>query len=229
MTSISLFLKRLRHFAGRSLIAVLCVLFTMALAACGETETPVPIYKGKKVALPTSELSKYTITRPDVCGEDSISAAVDLRKALENVTAITLTTDFVNERRGETVPEDNLEILVGATNRADSINLTSDLRYDEFIVAKTDKHIVIAGGSESATLNAVNFFIENFVAEDGVSLPENDYIYRYKYTLSSFTLNGKDITEYTITAASSIGSELPDRFAHTIRALTGRTDRKSVA
>ena len=223
MTRISLSLKRLRRFAGRSLIAILCVFFTLISAACGETENSAPVYKGKKVDFPTSELAKYTITRPDVCGEDSITAAVELRKALEKVTAINLTTDFVNERRGETVPEDNLEILVGATNRADSVSLTADLRYDEFIVAKTEKHIVVAGGSESATLDAVNFFIENFVTEKGVSLPENDYVYRYKYAVDAFTLNGRDITEYTVTASSSIGIYLPERVAHTLRALTGRT------
>ncbi len=104
----------------RALLSVLSVL--LLLCACrtdpsspadpssAAADPSVLVYDGGTTPLSPDTLSAYTITRGDTCGDTAMQAAITLRKAIEPHFAIGLTTDFVNERRGEMVPEDNFEI-----------------------------------------------------------------------------------------------------------------------
>ncbi|MBO5274009.1 MAG: hypothetical protein J6I45_05285, partial [Clostridia bacterium] len=62
----------------------------------------------------------YTIIRPDVSGDEVVDASVRLRKAIEAVSGgeVSMGTDWV--KKGESVPEDAYEILIGETNRTAS-------------------------------------------------------------------------------------------------------------
>ena len=215
----------------RALLSVLSVL--LLLCACrtdpsspadpssAAADPSVLVYDGGTTPLSPDTLSAYTITRGDTCGDTAMQAAITLRKAIEPHFAIGLTTDFVNERRGEMVPEDNFEILIGATNRADSIAALDGLRYHEFVIEKTDRHIVIAGGSEEATANAVDFFIRSFITDDGISLPVESVRFRHPYPTESFTLNDRPIADYTIVVPRAINKALADQLADRIIAQTG--------
>lgn len=183
----------------------------------------VQSYEGETVPVAADTLSSYVITRSDTCGETAIQAAIALRKAIEPYTPIGLTTDFVNERRGEAVPEDRYEILVGTTNRTDSQTMTAGLRYHEFVIGQTEKHIVIAGGSEEATASAVDFFIQHFITDEGISLPEEIYIHRHTYPIESLSLNGCPVETYTIVADRSLADSLPQQIADVLIEQTGYT------
>ena len=77
----------------------------------------------------------YTIVRPDSASDGEVSAAVYLRSAFEeNGYTINITTDWVN--RGEEVPTDTAELLVGSTNRPETAQYTANLRQGEFVVGK---------------------------------------------------------------------------------------------
>ena len=190
---------------------------------CGKTvdEDAIPPYDGKKIPFPADELSSFVITRSDDSSDTVTDATVELRNALEPVIKLKITTDFVNTRRGEEVPEDIFEILVGSTNRADTVSLSENLRKNDFVIAKTDKHLVITGGSDASTEVAVKYFIDNFVGKDSVSLPEETFFYKYTYPFESLSLNGKNIREYTIVSSDISAGSLAARVANGFCDLTG--------
>lgn len=66
------------------------------------------------------------------------------------------------------------EILLGATNRPESTQVISSLRPDDFTVRLVGKKLVIAGSTNEASAKAVEWFIENFIADrDSLELPED--------------------------------------------------------
>ena len=69
-------------------------------------------------------------------------------------------------KRGEAAPTDTPEILVGSTNRLESPT-EGELRMNDFVIRFQNNRLVICGGSDSATLRAAEFFIENFIDYDG--------------------------------------------------------------
>lgn len=214
------------HARSRRILYVLIPVLLTALlcTACQKAEEEetemIQVYEGETTPISTEELSAYIITRSDTGSDDEIDAAIALRKALDPVVSVGITTDFINERRGETVPEENLEILVGNTNRADTVTIANDLRYHDFAIEKTDYHIVIVGGSDEATVYAVDFFIRNFISETGVSLPAEPFVYRHDYAIDTLTLNGVAIADYTILQSQS-DTSLAERLSDTFTYKTG--------
>ena len=220
----------LRTFTG-FLAAFLIACAALSFCGCESGGSDVqpsdgePVFDGKMSSLSSDELSAFTIIRPEDGGDMSVAAAVELRKVIEEFASIKLSTDYVNLRSGETVPEDNPEILVGATNRADSARLTEGLRYNDFVIARSGSHIVIAGGGDSSTADAVAFFIENFISDGVVSFPDKDFVYHCDYPIDSLTLNGKDISEYSILIGYGLSEtrsvRFPERVAEAVCSLTG--------
>ena len=213
--------KKFCRMVGKLMLAAIFFALTLSFTACNDSANdPTPIYKGKKIAISTDELSKYTITRSDLSGDVTRDAAIALKKALAPFSDIPLATDFV--MRGDPVPEDNIEILVGQTNRADSAALTEGLRSNEFVIARTENHIVISGVDETSTAEAVSFFIANFISDKNVSCPEENYYFRCAYPVDSLSLNGVDITSYCLDTGSKVNKKLLEGLSDSIDRLTGR-------
>ena len=113
---------------------------------------------------------EYVLTRPDQADPALVSAIVTFRRELESLTEIALpfTTDF--ERRGAD-PADRpaYEILIGETNREESRQVIAELGERDFAVRVIGNRLVIAGGSDWATMRALDYFLLN-VAESGERL-----------------------------------------------------------
>ena len=217
----------MKHPICKRILHIFCSLWIAALllSGCQTNNTPVDtdpaarqdsasVYEGETTQIDGDALSAYIITRSDTAGDTAVQAAITLRKAMEPHISVGLTTDFVNERRGETVPEDNYEILVGATNRADSAAAMDGLRYHDFTIEKTERHIVIAGGSEESTAAAVDYFIRSFITDAGISLPCESVHYRHSYPLDTLTLNDRPIAAYTIVvpyADGALGNQIAEQ------------------
>lgn len=185
------------------LCAALMLMFCMLLfVGCSRTESEEtdsgPVFTGEKTVISNDVLAGYSIVRSDNASDSGIQAAIELRDGLKNVLDLNLTTDWV--KRGEDVPAGRSEILVGQTNRPESIALQETLRHQDFAIAHTDHRIVIVGGSDLATQTAVAFFLENFVdTESGqISVPVQPFIYQSKYEVETMTINDISIAEYSV-------------------------------
>lgn len=172
--------------------------------------------------LDKTELAEYQIVRSDIGEGESIDAALAIRRALEeNVAAVELTTDWV--KRGEAAPTDTPEILVGSTNRLES-PAEGELRMNDFVIRFQNNRLIICGGSDSATLRAAEFFIENFIDYDGGRLfvPDGgEYLYRSPVVCESYLLNGVELYEYQISTDLSGGADAIEWIDEFIQNTTG--------
>ena len=112
------------------------------------------------IALITQGMSDYTVIRPDTTTATVRQATADLVSALSKATgcAITPGTDWVNH--GESAPADTPEILVGLTNRQESIDAHAALGENEYTVALVGKRLVIVGYNDESTAAAVAAFLK---------------------------------------------------------------------
>ena len=107
-----------------------------------------------------------------LCAEDADSTVksltVRLRNGIEDMCGIKLEidTDFV--RRGEAVPTDTKEILVGNTNR----RTATDLKKMDLQIIREGNRIYLLGGSEPAVGQAVTYFLENYIVRGYVSIAD---------------------------------------------------------
>ncbi|MBQ8208486.1 MAG: hypothetical protein IJZ89_07125 [Clostridia bacterium] len=130
----------------------------------------------------------------------SKGSTVSVRNAATDLCAdIYVETEILLSVNTDKMEESEYEILIGKTNRvAEGIDYDA-LGIGEYIIKKTGNKIVIAGGSERALKNAINYFSVNFIAEGAVRLPlSGEYIFAPKGYLDSITIDGTPITEYTI-------------------------------
>ena len=111
----------------------------------------------------------YRIVRPDEGSDSEIQLAIDLKKSLKELTGadFSLKTDFLMPNESVT---DVFEILVGATNRPESIEAKEGLTGDEYVIRVVGNKIVIVGGSDLMTARAVEAFLAMLSAENGFTI-----------------------------------------------------------
>jgi len=170
------------------LIPALAALLALMLTSCGEdapavdttaapsSTTAAPVTTEAPLPPNLTLGSHYTIVRDEDGGSLAVAASTALRSALGDAPGIE--TDWV--KKGEEAVFGEYEILLGATNRPESIALSEGLgRYDYRIKAEGEK-LVIAGGSDVALANAVAELIRGGAlteGKDGITLSRD-------YTLS---------------------------------------------
>lgn len=146
----------------------------------------------------------YTIVRGENAVEDTVKAAVKLRKALEELTGIkpVITTDFEKESAG--IVRKDKEILVGVTNRDESRSHYETLAARDFVIDFSTSRLAIIGGTGKATAAAVDYFIENYFDSEfkAVRVPKDTY-YAYTHVYPNVTVMGTDIGECVINAAAA--------------------------
>ena len=103
----------------------------------------------------------------------------------------------------ETYGDSEYEILIGETSRSTSKEVYSNLRgyrkncANDYIIAVVGKDVVIAGGSETALENAVNFFLDTYLINDKSEVPGDLYIVS-RPKVRALTINGTDAANYVI-------------------------------
>ncbi len=145
-------------------------------------------------------LSEYCIIRSDTGTKEEKQTATSLRDAIKKATGIDLAlgTDW----QGETGREiQDKEILVGVSEREESIDCSKGLGVEDFIIKMVGKKLVIVGGSERATAAAVEFYTENFLdALNAVAkYPKGDgYLFIREHLFESLSISGVDISKYKL-------------------------------
>lgn len=174
----------------------LCLL--SGLAACGreaddsmQTETQIPATTASETAateasepiaqdltlIDESGKTSFTIVRADEADGLTVNVAIDLHTELNRVynSKMGLSSDISIHREPDgTVVNDKYEILVGDTNRPESIAARAELEAsdteDNYIICVKGKKLVILGKNGSSTKYAVGLFLEKYLGEAGQAL-----------------------------------------------------------
>ena len=161
-------------------VLLLMLMLAVLLLGCGEDiNPPDQLPENPDV---TEEVSEPFILHPEILvvrGEqaDAVekTAAAELRMGIMEKTGMNLkiTTDWTKDENPELA---EYEILVGRTIR--DISTAQGLGMDDFIIRLIDgKKLVILGEKPNATQNAVNYFLDNCVDENGFTFEEIDMTY----------------------------------------------------
>jgi len=185
------------------------------LTACSGT----PKHNAQDALITAERTSTFVITRPDVASSTEIDAAVGLRKAIGEKIGFTFDvgTDFYRANNPKfAIPE--CEILIGHTNRDLSEKYEAMIpRRADWLIAREGNKIFITG--KSSLDEAVAYFIEHYVTEDNIYIPDGEcYVHIGEYTYDLLTLGSTDFKDMTIyyqrdsesakTAADSFASRL---------------------
>jgi len=186
----NLFFKTLR-----AALAAMLLLSVLAVCGCSADKPDPP--KEPLTILSAGEC-RYTVIRPEAAGKEVVSAARALKQALAEVSggAVELKSDALY---GAAQPE-GYEILVGQTNRAESVKALDSLRYDDYIVSIEGEKLVINSQSEHGLAEAVNYVI-GLLKESGgefVFAEEDEMLFTVSYPYEDVTVGGHSLKGYTL-------------------------------
>ncbi len=178
-----------------------------AIETLPETD-PVPTTVG---LLNESGEALYRIVRPDEGSDGVKQLGINLKKSLNELTGadFSITSDFLmpNEDVSEVC-----EILIGATNRPESVGACEGLTADEYIIRVIGAKIVIAGGSDVMTARAVEAFLAMMSAENGFVLEKDtnikEKIERGAYLVALTNQGNSHLEVYDISEGKLDGSSL---------------------
>ncbi|MBO5701226.1 MAG: hypothetical protein J6S71_02190 [Clostridia bacterium] len=198
----------------RLLTLILAILMCFSAAACtGDSaestdpeSTEPEITEAPPAEIETVDLIAdgkllYTIVRPDGASPTNVRAAITINNFCKNLGIESKITDW-----GDKSP-DVPEILVGETKffpkeAIEGIDL-SRIGANGFVIKNFGNKIIIAGANDKALLDAVDYFIKNYLDIVGgkTQMPKDlFYISSNGLFLSELTLNGCALTDYIFTA-----------------------------
>ena len=165
-------MKNFRSFLRALLCLLLSALLLFSGVACKpqipDEPDPEPQPEEELIELIQDGKMTYTVVRPDGASTEIRTTAVRLCAAIKEKTGlkeVPISDDYVN--RNDPVPTDTLEILVGRTNRAESVDAHAQLGENQYIISFTNTRGVIIGYDDAATAEAVTYFINNILEKGG--------------------------------------------------------------
>ncbi len=144
--------------------------------------------------------TSYSVVRPELVSTDVRQAVINTTKALRTATgvdAIEIFEDYVEH--GAEPPTDTPEILIGLTNRQESIDAHATLDENEYIIAMMGQRLVIVGYDDAATIQATEHFINEILperAEEGAFSMPADFSLKNTYTPPLVNPFGEDLPIY---------------------------------
>lgn len=113
----------------------------------------------------------YTIIRAESMESALVESAVAFRSNINSgyKTTIGITSDWSRDiAKGEAVENDALEILIGATNRRESIDTLATLKENQYVVKWVGKKLVVIGYDDYATNAALRELNTNYIKSGDV-------------------------------------------------------------
>ncbi len=145
------------------------------------------------------DLSEYAIIRPADIDGDGTKAVATFANYLKEYCGV----DIVNKKDNTVANKSGKEILIGLTDRQESIDAYKNLKSKDWSVTVTDTKIVLAAGSEASLVNATNWIVENALQKN------NKYAkigtgtsYKHEYLASDIKVGDKVYTDVTVTFLS---------------------------
>lgn len=150
----------------KELLCLLLILLALLLPGCTGTVDPgnditPPVVETPAVqdlSVVSDGASEYTIIVRENASDAQSAAARSIVSAIESVTGVKpqWTDDYVEIDAAPAAKE----ILVGLTNREESLRVMSDLKYGEYAIRVMDEKIVIAAWDEQSLAEACRVFAD---------------------------------------------------------------------
>ena len=177
---------------------MMCLIITAGLMSCRSDEIQqsdvIAVTDGDGQSLNTNgELQPYRIVCRNRYSDAEMNAANSLRQQIGEATGVWLeiTTDY--EREGTEYVRTDYEILLGNTNREESVAVQDKYEKNkDYGIYKPSTRIVIVAGSDEALQTAVDTFVEKYVDGETKSVNIADgeaHEYRHEYLIDSLELD----------------------------------------
>lgn len=165
----------------KKIITVTLLSIALLLSACngdnaGElqndnfTEESETTMQNKTFLVSSDGTSPFTVVYEDVRYDIMAKPSVKLKTYIEESlgTSLKIATDFLINQTIDDVAG-NYEILIGDTNRPETAEVKGSLEEGKFAIKAVGNKLVICGQNNSATLQAIDYFIENISPADVTS------------------------------------------------------------
>ena len=171
-------------------------------------DTSIPEATG--LLLASGGLSDYVIVRPSDCQSFVVDAMQEFRKLVESKYGVNLkpNDDWVKDLpKGESYDSPAHEILIGATNRRESVEVLATLQPGEYKICVIGNKLVIVGSTDFLTAKAVESFMSYVEGADSAALTvASDYT--VLKSLEDFNMMLSGITMYAMGDSYFGGSDL---------------------
>ncbi|MBQ8356396.1 MAG: hypothetical protein IJX39_01150, partial [Clostridia bacterium] len=192
-------------------LALLCST-VMLLASCSKGKDGEPKVSSKVVDV---DLTDYSVIYASDLSSDGRSQVNDMATQLSALTALKIRPNIDGE--SDAVKTDDLEILIGETNRSETVKTLKSLGDLGWAIRVFDNKIVIVGTNNFMTRVALAYFTRNYLNTDSVKstvLSLNKKVTAAKLESLSFT-DEEGLAAYSvifddrldITTGSDYGSE----------------------
>ena len=183
------------------------------------------------VKIAENGVASFVIISGNKAEEYENAAAESVKTAIKDKANATIE---IKTDKGEAA---ELEILVGRTNRAESIEVYAELRVDDYAVVIKNGKIVIAAHTEAKLSEAVTYFAEKLQASEGsATFPGADSKMAIgTYDVEAVTVNGEFLGKYTIVYgenadeavkayAEGLANTIKETFGYVLGVATDKTD-----
>ena len=174
---------------------------TTAAATTEQTTTAETTKPIEMLDLILDGKTEYSLIRSEEASTAIIQRVTEMRNQIKEMTGASLTygTDWI--KRGAEVPAEAKEIVIGSTNRPQTIAALESIREKDFVITYEGGRLVITGGNEEATLRAIDYFVENYfdTTAKKLTVPDNlrDVI-AHDYPIDGIAIAGVDIRQYQV-------------------------------
>ena len=190
-----------------ALLLVLCMVSSVLISCAKEppTDESEPA-ESNGVAIANTEEYLYTVVVSNKIDKKDRLIIRDKISELGANHGIKL--GFKVQSKGDKIEDVANEILVGETQRPESIEAVKNLKPGEYTLSyNSDSHrLVIAGSCTWLSIEAFDYFIENYFDDQSkqIVIPEDlSYSCRTDLPLMSVAIDGVDITDYVIVVPST--------------------------
>lgn len=122
------------------------------------------------------DASEYTLVRPGTTSTAIMTALVEMKKAIDDATGGNMTFTGDSIKPGQENIEQAYEIIVGDTERPQSIDAKSRLVPNTFTIERIGNKIVIVGTDDNIIVEGINYFLANYLLPNAgqgkIALPE---------------------------------------------------------
>ncbi len=183
-------------------LPLICVLFSCS--ADNEAFPFIPISESNG-----ESTSEYIMVIDGYASAELINKANELADQIHSKTELPCYVTYYEEAFVSTA--DSMTVFVGSCESPLVQRELYGMRTDDYLCRHRDGYIIIGGKSDSATENAIDRFIREIlpVSTSGSLMPENGgFEHIGNYEISSLTLNGISLNEYTIALPSLADGKL---------------------
>ncbi|MBO7274584.1 MAG: endonuclease/exonuclease/phosphatase family protein, partial [Clostridia bacterium] len=166
---------------------------TSDTSTTAKPETPIEPDNSVKITI--EDLPKYSLVAAARSSNAVMTQFWQLQSQIKKICG------KVPAAETDSTKEAEFEILVGATNRAESQAFLANLLWDDYGYAIIGNKLVIAGHTAEGTLSAIKHFMEHIKSGNHKTVffsNQNQLLYRYPYASDTFMLNGIDVSRASI-------------------------------